>query len=109
MGDRAVVIFAAEGQDLAAVYKHWGGEDIEDTLAEFFAAEDASKSHDNRFGDPEYLSARFLVWSSDTRGTGVGIVPIDRREHTNVRVHCDNDEHPRIERLPEYGEGEGAA
>jgi hypothetical protein len=109
MGDRAVVIFAGDGQDFAAVYSHWGGQDIEEMLGAFFVAEDENKQHDNRFGDPEYLAARFAVWSSDSRGTGVGIVPTDRREYTNVRVHCDNEKHPRLERLPEYGEGEGAA
>ena len=106
MGDRTVVIFASEGKDFAAVYSHWGGHDIDETLAGFFAAEDGNPQHDNRFGDPEYLAARFLVHVSDSRGTGVGIVPTDRREYANVRVHCDNSDHPRLEILPPYGKDE---
>jgi hypothetical protein len=106
MGDRAVVIFASDGHDMAAIYSHWGGDEIDDTLARFFAAEDESKLHDNRFGDAMYLAARFVVHISDSRGMGVGIVPVSAREYTNVRVHCDNSEHPRLERLPAYGKGE---
>lgn len=99
MGDRVVVLFAGDGTDYAAVYKHYDGSGIAEVLDEFFAAEEANAAHDNRFGDPEYLSARFVVWSSRATGTGVGIVPTNRRESTNVRVHCDGEARPRIEVL----------
>lgn len=99
MGDRVVILFAESGQDHVAVYKHHGGQEIAETLEAFFAAEDANKQHDNRFGDPEYLAARFLVWTSNSTGTGVGIVPVTRRETRNVRLHCDSGRHPRIESL----------
>lgn len=99
MGDRVVVLFAGDGTDYAAVYKHYDGGDIVAVLGQFFAAEEANERHDNRFGDPEYLSARFVAWSSTATGTGVGIVPTNRRERTSVRVHCDGDARPRIEVL----------
>lgn len=99
MGDRAVIIFANSGVDVAAIYTHWGGSEVDDSLYTFFVDEDRDDRYDNRFADPAYLAARYVTWASNTNGSGIGIVRIDHREYTNVRVHCDNQEHPRIEHI----------
>lgn len=99
MGDRAVVVFSQHDEDVAAVYLHWGGSEADEILERFFDAEDANDARDNRFGDPEYLAARFVAARVDGRGMGIGIVPVTAREHSNWRVHCDGDQHPRVESI----------
>src|SRR5437660_923560 len=99
MGDRAVILFRQGTRDQAAVYLHRGGSEVREILERFFRDEDANTFHDNRFDDPEYLAARFVVAQSDRLGTGIGIVSTTVASESNWRVHCDNDKHPRIERL----------
>lgn len=99
MSDTTIVLFAERNEDVAGVFLYWGGPDTPARLEKFFTAELEDMSRDNRFSDPEYLAARFVVWASDTRGNSVGVVDVTRREETNVRVHCDSDQRPRIEVL----------
>lgn len=100
MGDRAVVIFSDQGDDTAAVYLHNEGHHIGEVLDTFFDHEAAATQSWNRrprFDDASYLAARFVHWVLPEAGGSVGIVPVDHTEHTMVRVHCDNDDKPRVE------------
>lgn len=99
MGDRGVIKFNGYDKDVAAVYTHYFGSYADETLQEFFQAEESNPQHDNRFDDPSYLAARFVVWASNTDGLGVGIVPLDSHAgDTDWRVYCESRERPRVER-----------
>ena len=49
---------------VALLYRHCDGypEGTGDEFAEFFADVMAAAPEDTRFGDPQYLSARYVVW-----------------------------------------------
>lgn len=97
MSDATIVLFAEGDEDVAAVYLHWGGAENLERLEQFFDADMQNENHDNRFSDPEYLAARFVVWVSGPTGNGVGVADPVRREHTNIRVQCDSDRRPVAE------------
>lgn len=103
MGDRATVLFNDGIHDVALVYSHDNGSDMPSVLEEFYAAEDANSHHDNRYDDPEYLAARFVVFLSQRsgpRGLGVGIGnPALSYDGTPYRVLCTQDTRPRIATL----------
>lgn len=72
MGDHTYVRFVRSEADLAdptklqaAIYLHWGGDAsyMKDVFNEFFEAveRDCSERSDFRYGDPDYLAAKFVV------------------------------------------------
>ena len=78
MATRSNIHFT-DGDYLAAnIYVHYDGypENRLPELQEFF---DAVKqgTNDNRFGDPSYLAAKFIVWYSLARSSGEPHKPLD--------------------------------
>lgn len=65
MGTRCNIHFNHGDETVANIYRHWDGypEAVLPDLQRFFQDVKA-QTNDTRFGDAEYLSAKFLVWSA---------------------------------------------
>jgi hypothetical protein len=67
MSTRANIHFTDRtGQVAANIYRHSDGypEGVLPDLEKFFDAVEAQVPNDTRFGDPEYLAAKFVVWQA---------------------------------------------
>lgn len=101
----SVVLFADMNGDCAAVYLHGDDGDVPEQLDAFFAQEEALQGplsgnrYTNRFDDPEYLAARFVVYAATPTGDGVGVTSLDNRDETNYRVLCANESRPGVVHL----------
>lgn len=102
MGTRCNIHFNHGNHTQANIYKHWDGYpgDAEDTgvlkdLHEFFTLLKAEVT-DNRFGDAEYLAAKFIVWHSQRDAEGshylefLGIGPC-LEDHGDIEYIYDVD------------------
>lgn len=100
MGNRAIIRFSDGYTDIAAVYLHDAGSEAHSLLELFFQAEDGNTRHDNRFSDPEYLAARFIVFMYERwgrRGNGIGVAdPHAEYDGYPYRVLCTNETHPGV-------------
>ena len=105
MSTRAAIHFQFDSVDYAIISRHCDGypeglgKDIQDFL------DDVSELEDNRFGDPSYLAAKWVVWDSQRTGTtvtldflGVGIVMEDPGDiEYKYLVECHNgDKRPEV-------------
>lgn len=119
MSTRSNIVFCNdEGVEFARLYKHWDGytSNVLPLLERFFDAVLEDASADTRFGDPVYLSARFVVFHADeTRGgslnfTGIGVVPGGESwggPTYEYRVLCANPSaRPRVEWRPRFHDSE---
>ena len=91
MGDKATIGFLnADGEEIARVYIHNQGSKADEVLNDFFANEldlIRDRNHHERFTDPCYLAAHFVMWVSRPDGGGVGVVNPDiviARRHWTV-------------------------
>jgi hypothetical protein len=67
MGTRCNIHFN-DGDEIAAnIYRHSDGypDGVLPDLQRFFADVESQTKGDTRFGDPEYLAAKFLVWQAN--------------------------------------------
>lgn len=97
----SIVLFADQWGDQAAVYLHGDDDSVHGQLDAFFANEKkligtSPRRYTNRFDDPQYLAARFVVYVSNSSGTGVGVAKTDDRADTNFRVLCTNETDPGV-------------
>jgi len=106
MSTRATIHWkeSKEGKAVAITYRHSDGypeglgKDIKDFLNEI------DKLPDNRFNDPSYLAARWIVYDSvfkrdtnDLGFTGVGIVNEDPGDiEYRYEVICENRNKPEV-------------
>lgn len=101
----SIVIFADRRGDHAAVYLHGDDGDVPEQLGAFFDAEESRLDvlsggrYVNRFDDPEYLAARFVVHVASAGGDGVGVVVPNVRDETNYRVLCTQRTRPQVATL----------
>lgn len=112
MSTRCVIEFT-EGDDVVAcIYRHSDGypdgpHGVPDSLERFFAAVEEQCGGDNRYDDPCYLAARFVVWQAAQWSRGgplnflsLGITP-SADSHGDLawvyRVDCDRgDARPKV-------------
>jgi hypothetical protein len=92
---------------LANVYRHYDGypDGVLPGLEEFFGAV-RSQTSDTRFGDPEYLAAKFVVWQAAQYAadpakplafTGVGIATKDAGDGEYVyELDCASGDQPSV-------------
>ena len=102
MGSRCVIRFGDNGGAVAGIYQHYEGspEVVRQNMSAFFEAVKEQCPRDTRFGDPSYLSARYIVWQAakfarnnkalDFRS--LGIVPADSTESWTYDVACVDEE-----------------
>lgn len=66
MSTRCMINFGSDGVTDARIYRHSDGypEAVLPDLAEFFG-EVRKQTSDTRFGDPEYLAAKYVVWQAN--------------------------------------------
>lgn len=69
MSTRCNIHFVGWGETQANIYRHSDGypdgeHGVPACLQRFFQAVEEQTGGDTRFGDPEYLAAKFLVWQA---------------------------------------------
>ncbi len=82
MGTRCLLLFrdTHSEDNYSIIYRHWDGfpDGVLPDLDRFFEAVEAQCGGDNRYSDPHYLAAKFLVWQAD-RNSRREATPLDRK------------------------------
>lgn len=97
MSTPATIGFATVDQTIAVLFKRQDGNTVDLILTAFFEHEqkliDAGQ-HDNRFGAPAVLAARFISWHTAADGLSVALASPNIKP--DWLVTCDTYEFPVI-------------
>lgn len=123
MSTRCSINFTVAGSDKvwAKVYRHYDGDLAPESLRSFFRdvrkqTGEGDRTGDTRFGDPEYLAAKYVVWQAHryaTPGkplafTGVGVLAQDPGDIAYIHtVACADRDTDPVVTSREVGEQDG--
>lgn len=103
MSTRCTINFTYNKQVHSKIYRHYDGypEGVKPDLKRFFQEVQKECQGDNRFNDPSYLAAKFVVWQARQNGEGLrftGVAPVledpDDIEYTYF-VNCSGNK-PKV-------------